>query len=504
MRLFHSHFLNFFERDEDMDTKVISETQRNNKLAIRTHAIECGIIVAFALLKVVDHKMSVLNGILQLVLGLGPVVAEIYFYKKDPETEKVKHFFARGFAIFFIHMQLISTNNIEFVFAIPMILVASIFNDAAYSLKVNMGTVAIAFGTTIAGGMTGKFGFENVDDAVIQIISVTMVAVFSFWTSKTSFANSQQKLNEAVRSHDEAKSALEQMQLISDKLQEGIEDINQELGKLTQASQDAKSSMAELSNGASETAAAVQQQNHETEEIQNKVDRVTVAREHIVNNMQQTLQVLEAGQRDVALLVKQVELSVTNGADVAQKLEKLDSYVEEMHSIVKLISGIASQTSMLALNASIEAARAGEAGRGFAVVATQVTNMAGQTKEATVNITELIDNVSEAIRDVVTVIRQMLDGIMEEKQSTSNTAESFKNIQMNTFEIKQSIENLGCNIEEMKIANQVIVDSIQTISAISEQVSAHANETSAIEEKNAESIQYIDDRMKELMQYITK
>lgn len=220
--------------------------------------------------------------------------------------------------------------------------------------------------------------------------------------------------------------------------------------------------------------------------------------------MQQTLQVLADGQRDVELLVNQVELSVTNGAEVAEKLQKLDSYVEEMHSIVKLISGIANQTSMLALNASIEAARAGEAGKGFAVVATQVTNMAGQTKEATVNITELIDNVAEAIEDVVTVIRQMLDGIQEEKQSTANTAESFKNIQSNTFEIKDSIENLGRNIEEMKVANQVIVDSIQTISAISEQVSAHANETSAIEEENAGIIQHIDARMKELMQYVTK
>lgn len=487
-----------------MDTKVMSEMERNNRLAIKAHGIECGIIVLFALLKVIDHKMSVLNGIVQFVLGLGPVAAEIYFFRKNHETHMVKHFFSRGFAVFFIHMQLISTNNIEFVFAIPMILVASIFNDAAYALKVNIGTVTIALVTTIAGGITGKFGFENVDDAVIQIISVVMVAVFSFWTNKTSFANSKKKLDEAVSAHDEAKTALEHMQLISDKLQEGITDINQELGKLTQASKDAQRSMTELSKGASKTAAAVQQQNHETEEIQEKVDRVTLARENIEDNMKQTLQVLEDGQRDVELLVKQVELSVTNGADVAQKLEKLDKYVEEMHSIVKLIGGIANQTSMLALNASIEAARAGEAGKGFAVVATEVTNMATQTKEATVNITELIENVSEAIQDVVTVIRQMLDGVREEKQSTANTEESFKNIQMNTFEIKQSIENLGRNIEEMKVANQVIVDSIQTITAISEQVSAHANETAAIEEKNAESVQYIDTRMKELMQYVTK
>lgn len=97
-----------------------------------------------------------------------------------------------------------------------------------------------------------------------------------------------------------------------------------------------------------------------------------------------------------------------------------------MHSIVELISGITSQTSLLALNASIEAARAGEAGRGFSVVATEISGMATQTKEATVHITELIENISNAISEVVSVVREMIGAINEEKQSTENTANNFR------------------------------------------------------------------------------
>lgn len=82
-----------------------------------------------------------------------------------------------------------------------------------------------------------------------------------------------------------------------------------------------------------------------------------------------------------------------------------------MNSIVEIISNIASQTSLLALNASIEAARAGEAGRGFSVVASEISTMANQTTDATQEITDLIGNVSSAVTSVVEVVKDMIAAI---------------------------------------------------------------------------------------------
>ena len=65
------------------------------------------------------------------------------------------------------------------------------------------------------------------------------------------------------------------------------------------------------------------------------------------------IQNVQAG-KDMDVLVSQVDHSVEKGDSVAGQLETLDKYIEEMHSIVELISGITSQTSLLALNASIE------------------------------------------------------------------------------------------------------------------------------------------------------
>lgn len=184
---------------------------------------------------------------------------------------------------------------------------------------------------------------------------------------------------------------------------------------------------------------------------------------------------------------------------MAEKLKTLDKYIEEMQSIVGIISGIASQTALLSLNATIEAARAGEAGRGFAVVASEISGMATQTNDATSHITNLIQNVSASISEVVDVIYQMISSINEEKQSTEHTAATFETIQAHTLSIRDNITHLASNISELKQANQEIVASIQTISDISEELSVHANETMHSEEESAHTLEHISDKMQALI-----
>ena len=487
-----------------MERKIIFELARNNKAAMIAHAIEAGVMVIFCLMQVTAGMRSMGLFLLDLILGLGPVIAEIFFWKRNHETSMIKHLVAIGFAVFYTFTLFTCTNNLVFTFVIPMILMVSIFNDTKYSIEINAGTVILSIMMSIVGAKTGAMGYEGMDDAIIMVVVMILSAIFSFYSARISHANSEQKLKQAQNAQNESEKLLAEMKYISEGLHDGIRDIYKDLEKLSDASQSTKESMSQLSTGATETAYAVQKQTYQTEAIQNKVSLVTDATDSISTSMQHTLQVLDEGSKDIELLVGQVDASVETGAEVADKLQKLDSYVDEMHSIVNLISGIANQTSMLALNASIEAARAGEAGRGFAVVASQVTGMAAQTKDATVHITELITNVSTAISEVVTVINQMLEGIQEEKQSTANTADSFTNIQTNTLTIRENVTHLVKSIDELKDANQMIVDSIQTISAISQEVSAHANETVSAEEENVDIIYSIDKKMQDLIQYIKK
>lgn len=482
----------------------LTELERNNRVAMMAHAIDSSVMVLFCVLQFAGGLQTAAYVLLVAVLGLGPVAAEYICWKKNRENPAIKHLVAIGFAVFYTVCLFTSFNNLVFAFVIPMLLVIPVYNDIRYSVLINIGTVLESFIVVIVGAKTGKFGYHNEDSGIIQIVIMILVAIYSVLTAKTLNENSKQKVASITAAQNKTESVLSDISSLSEKMKNGIEGIYKDLEKLNQASDTTKDAMKEVSSGALETAEAVQNQLLQTEAIQNKVGVVDDASKDITDNMQKTLSVLENGRKNIETLVAQVDVSVENGGNVEKKLNDLDTYMEEMNSIVEIISGITTQTKLLALNASIEAARAGEAGKGFAVVADEISGMATETNEATVHITDLIQNVSTAIREVVGVIQQMIAGINEEKEGAADTAESFDSIRSNTFAIRDNVKSLAESIEELKDANHVIVDSIQTISAISEEVSAHANMTLDAEEKNAGVLTEIADKMQELIRHTRK
>jgi methyl-accepting chemotaxis protein len=138
---------------------------------------------------------------------------------------------------------------------------------------------------------------------------------------------------------------------------------------------------------------------------------------------------------------------------------------------------VADQTGLLSLNASIEAARAGEAGRGFAVVASEISNLASQTQQATENIESLISGVIDRLQGASNAINELVDGNLQQKEVANVTADSLRTIQEDSTAIEQNTEAMTELVRKLEVANHSIVESIQNISAITEEVSAHSNET---------------------------
>ena len=125
---------------------------------------------------------------------------------------------------------------------------------------------------------------------------------------------------------------------------------------------------------------------------------------------------------------------------MSEIVSDMDKNQAEIRDMLGLITGIAEQTNLLALNAAIEAARAGEQGRGFAVVADEVRTLAENTKSATAQIAQVIDLSTKQVATTIDVTREM-------KQNTETSTQAIKQFEGSFERSMQSAVNIHAMLE---------------------------------------------------------
>lgn len=476
----------------------MSESQVINRMANILFTVECVILLLAYGVQFAQGSKTAGNFAILAVTDILPVIICWVIYKMNPGSTKIRHFMGIGFGIFYAFSCFTSNEQMVFTYAIPMILVVTLFNDAAFSFKISVGVAAISVGHSIWYTAGQNWTSEAVAALEIEAVVMVIICVYSVTCNKLIARLNGDKVTAIDAAGEKTGTLLEQVMSISEKMIEEVSVISDKMTQLTASSEETLASMQEVQSGTTDSAESIQNQLVKTEEIQTQIEKVTNATNSISTNVDASVDACHAGRENIEKLMKQSEISEKAGSEVMKDVEGLKNSTEQMESIVALIKSVASQTSLLALNASIEAARAGEAGRGFAVVATEISDLAGQTSSATGSISELIEGISRIVNEVVTAISSLVESNKVQNESATVTSGSFEKIVDSVKGIREDSQTLSSVVTRLAAANQEIVESIQTISAITEEVSAHSTTTCEATQQNeaiVEDVQRVVEEM---------
>jgi methyl-accepting chemotaxis protein len=205
----------------------------------------------------------------------------------------------------------------------------------------------------------------------------------------------------------------------------------------------------------------------------------------------------EEGAQDVARVIAVMEQINTNSKQSLDEMGNLGKQAENIGQILNVISDIADQTNLLALNAAIEAARAGEAGRGFAVVADEVRKLAEKTMTATKEVGDAIRGIQTGTRKNYDNVAQAVSAIEEATTLAGQSGQTLQEIVTLVDTAADQVRSIATASEQQSATSEEISHSIEDVSRIS-------SETADAMRQSAQAVESLADQARELSSLIVE
>jgi methyl-accepting chemotaxis protein len=227
-----------------------------------------------------------------------------------------------------------------------------------------------------------------------------------------------------------------------------------------------------------------------TEQTSQSSDKLDSQGNNLLSISENTVNKSEAGKKSIEGVINVINNLEVETKETYDSVNMLGERISKIGEIAQLISRIASQTNLLALNAAIEAARAGEQGKGFAVVADEVRKLAEMTGESSKNISELINGVEKETQKVLEnadrSTQVVTAGITSSKEAMEKIDDVLNSFNMVKAEVVEVMNTMSVQKEYTQNIFKSINEVDKILSKTNKVIDNHINEASLVDSKLAD------------------
>ena len=286
-----------------------------------------------------------------------------------------------------------------------------------------------------------------------------------------SIANGDLTVKIESDSTDETGQLLNSMNNMITNLKKLIAGIKETSSNMASASEQLSASSEEMSKGvvsqsdrSTQIASAAHEMSQTVVEIARNASSIAVSASGTAN-------VAKEGEHIVDKSVSEVKDIAATVSESSKVMVSLGERSRQIGDIIRVISEIADQTNLLALNAAIEAARAGEQGKGFAVVADEVRKLAERTAKATSEIGSMIGAIQEEVQKSVTSMDEVSKMVGTGVEFSTQTGEALHKIVSSVSELQMMVQQIASATEEMSATSEQISGDIMAVANVSKETS---------------------------------